>query len=119
MDTLCRIRDLQRAISEYEARFSERFGLCLNEGMLLCAISDAKRPLSSGEISEQLGLSSSNTSKVIASVEKKGLVERLLGEKDRRQMYFRLSGAGHGKLRAVNYAKLELPETLRDIIGEQ
>lgn len=99
-------------MSVYESYFTKRFGMCLNEGMVLCAISKTKKPLSSGEIASMLGLSPSNASKVIASVEKKGFLERSLGSADKRQMYFSLSGAGEGKLRAINYGKMELPETL-------
>ena len=75
METLCKIRDLYRAIAEFETRFEKAHHLCLNEGMLLCCLSRKKR-LSSGEIAEQLGLSNSNTSKVIRSVEDKGYIER-------------------------------------------
>ena len=74
METLCKIRDLYRAIAEFETRFEKAHHLCLNEGMLLCCLSRKKR-LSSGEIAEQLGLSNSNTSKVIRSVEDKGYIE--------------------------------------------
>ncbi len=92
METLCKIRDLYRAIAEFETRFEKAHHLCLNEGMLLCCLSRKKR-LSSGEIAEQLGLSNSNTSKVIRSVEDKGYIERNLGDCDKRQMYFSLTEA--------------------------
>lgn len=82
METLCKIRDLYRAIAEFETRFEKAHHLCLNEGMLLCCLSRKKR-LSSGEIAEQLGLSNSNTSKVIRSVEDKGYIERNLGDCDK------------------------------------
>lgn len=55
METLCKIRDLYRAIAEFETRFEKVHHLCLNEGMLLCCLSKKKR-LSSGEIAELLGL---------------------------------------------------------------
>ncbi len=50
-----------------------------------------KGPLSSGELSKELKLSASNTSKVIKTVEDKGFIERYMGEKDRRKMYFTLT----------------------------
>ena len=93
METLWKIRDLYRAIAEFETRFEKAHHLCLNEGMLLCCLSRKKR-LSSGEIAEQLGLSNSNTSKVIRSVEDKGYIERNLGDCDKRQMYFSLTAEG-------------------------
>ena len=40
MESFCKIRDVYRAITEFEARFEKRYGLGLNEGSLLCALSD-------------------------------------------------------------------------------
>ena len=33
MDKLCKIRDLQRAVHQFESAFEKRYGICLNEGM--------------------------------------------------------------------------------------
>ena len=77
MDRLCKIRDIQRAVNQFEQGFEKTYGICLNEGMALCSLLKAGS-LSSGEIGELLGLTSSNNSKVIGSVEKKGLVERVI-----------------------------------------
>ena len=90
MDRLCKIRDIQRAVNQFEQGFEKTYGICLNEGMALCSLLKAGS-LSSGEIGELLGLTSSNNSKVIGSIEKKGLVERVIGTKDKRQMYFSLT----------------------------
>ena len=38
METLCRIRDIYRAIAEFEVKFMQEFDLSLNEGMLLCTL---------------------------------------------------------------------------------
>lgn len=116
METLCKIRELQRSIAAFEANLISRFGISLNEGMLLCVISESKEPLSSGLIAETLGLTASNASKVIASVERKGLIERHLGSSDKRQMYFKLTGAGHGKLRAVTYSAKDATGVLKEAL---
>lgn len=115
METLCKIRDLYRAIAEFEARFEKVYHLCLNEGMLLCCLSK-KRRLSSGEIAEQLGLTNSNTSKVIRSVEDKGYIERNLGDSDKRQMYFSLTAEGKKILEEMEGCHLEIPELLRSVL---
>ena len=39
MEPLCRIRDIFRSINDFENQFHEKYGICLNEGMLLCTIS--------------------------------------------------------------------------------
>ena len=45
MDKLCRIRDLQRAVHQFEAAFEKRYGICLNEGMTLCSLSKNRASL--------------------------------------------------------------------------
>ena len=66
MENLCKIRDLQRAIIKFENSFEKQYGLCFNEGMLLCSLSK-NETLNSGEISSILDLNNSSTSKVIRS----------------------------------------------------
>lgn len=87
METLCKIRDVYRAIAEFEVQFTQMYDLSLNEGMLLCTLLNTPK-LTSSEIAEALGLSASNTSKVIRSVEGKKLITRLIGKEDKRQMRF-------------------------------
>lgn len=112
MDTLCKIRDIYRAIAEFEVQFMQLYDLSLNEGMLLCTLSD--RPeLTSSEIAEALGLSASNTSKVIRSVEDKNLITRLIGKEDKRQMHFALTAEGKSRITDIKNATFEMPELLQ------
>lgn len=113
-EILCRIRDLQRAIIQFETDFEKCYGICLNEGMTLCSLKKKGR-LSASELGDLLGLSHSNMSKVIKSVEKKGYVERVVGEIDKRQMYFSLTGSGDRLIESVNCDMSQLPEILRTI----
>ena len=80
-----------------------------------CCLSKKKR-LSSGEIAELLGLTNSNTSKVIRSVEDKGYVERNLGDSDKRQMYFSLTAEGKKILKEMECCNIEIPELLRSVL---
>ena len=115
MDKLCKIRDIQRAVNQFEQGFEKKYGICLNEGMALCSLLKAGS-LSSGEIGEQLGLTSSNNSKVLASVERKGLVVRVMGEKDKRQMYFSLTPNGKELISAVRCERLEIAPLLQELL---
>jgi DNA-binding MarR family transcriptional regulator len=99
MPNLCSLRDIYRKIRDFEIRFQQDYGLCLNEGMLLCSIKENK--YSSSEIAEMLGLTNSNASKVIKSTENKGYIKRLMGENDKRQMYFAITSAGLKKLNEI------------------
>ena len=115
METFCKIRDFYRAITDFEAKFEKKYGLCLNEGMLLCCLRQDRR-LSSGDIAKHLGLTHSNTSKVIRSVEKKGLVERILGDDDKRQMYFSLTDRGRQLLASIDCGKIETPDPITALL---
>ena len=115
MEKLCRIRDIQRAVNHFELEFEARYGICLNEGMVLCSLSGAES-LTSGELSSLLWLTCSNTSKVISSVERKGFVKRLLGTKDKRQMYFSLTPEGRELIGSIHCTELEVPEIIRPLV---
>ncbi len=115
MESFCKIRDIYRAITDFETRFEKHYGLGLNEGSLLCALRDVPR-LSSGEIARQLGITQSNASKVIRSAEKKGLIQRSLGSDDKRQMYFSLSAEGRTCLGRLQCCDIEIPEVLKQLM---
>lgn len=106
---LCKIREIYRTIQLFEQDFEKEYQISLNEGMLLCILAKAGTA-SSGYLANELGLTCSNTSKVIKSVEKKGLIARELGQQDRRQMYFSLSPGGEQLLGKIKCSGLEMPE---------
>ncbi|MDH6534305.1 DNA-binding MarR family transcriptional regulator [Parabacteroides sp. PM5-20] len=114
VNTLCQIRDLYRTIYEFELNFQRTYDLGLNEGMLLCSLNTQK--YSSNELAAVLGLSNSNTSKVIKSVEKKKLIKRIVGKDDKRQMYFTLTELGRKKLESIKCAEFNIPESLKTAI---
>lgn len=113
--TQCQVRDVYRAIYDFELNFQQLYDLGLNEGMLLCSLNTQK--YSSNELASVLGLSNSNTSKVIKSVEKKGLIRRIVGKEDKRQMYFALTDLGKKKLESIKCAEFDIPETLKPVVN--
>lgn len=113
-EPLCRIRDILRSINDFEAEFHAEYGVKLNEGMLLCTLLKMKE-CSSGQIAELLGLSSSNSSKVILSAEKKGLIERAVGSDDRRQMFFRLTAQGEACIEKIHCSADQMVELIGEI----
>lgn len=117
MRTLCKIRDLYRSIAEFEARFEERYELSLNAGMLLCSLEE-KLSLTSGEVATLLGITYSNASKVIKEVEDKNLLNRKMGIKDKRQMYFSLSENGHQLLKDMSKNMVQLPIDLKRFMSQ-
>lgn len=116
METLCKIRDIYTSIEKFEVVFEKEFGLSLNEGMLLCTLLEIKS-LSSTELARKLGLTCSNTSKVIKSIEGQNFIERSLGKEDKRQMYFKLTKEGETKIKSIKTTKIDVPEELQAILG--
>ena len=106
METLCKIRDVYRAIAEFEVQFTQMYDLSLNTPKL-----------TSSEIAEALGLSASNTSKVIRSVEGKKLITRLIGKEDKRQMRFSLTTEGKNRISDIKNATFELSELLQQVVS--
>ena len=115
MEKLCKIRDIQRAVNRFEQDFERKYGICLNEGMVLCSLLKVDS-LSAGELGELLGLSPSNASKVIRSVEVKGFIERILGDKDKRQMYFSLTERGKELILTLKCDEMEIPPLLDGLL---
>ena len=110
METICLMRDIYRAIQTFEADFQKVHRVCMNEAMLLCSLSGGKR--SAAEIAAINAMSPSHTSKVIRSVEEKGFVKRVLGEQDKRKMYFELTAAGKKCLAGRKCGSVAVPEIL-------
>lgn len=112
---ICKIRDIYRAISELDTVFARDFGVSINEAMVLCVLLDRQR-LTAGEIAEQLGATMSNASKIMRSVETKGLARRALGKDDHRQMFFSLTPAGRTKIEAMKVCEMPLPSILEEVL---
>lgn len=109
---LCRIRDVYRAILNFEQYFEQHYDLNLNEAMLLCTLS-ARSSQTAGEVAEALGLTNSNASKVIASAEALKLIKRQMCKDDKRRMRFSLTALGEERLARLQADDIEVPEILR------
>lgn len=117
MESLCKIRDLYRAIIAFETEFQAQFHISLNEGMTLCTLKSAEC-LTSGQLAESLGLSFSNTSKIIKTLENKEFVVRCIGKEDKRQMLFSITEKGRRILTKVMHSNMEIPQILAQSIHQ-
>ncbi|MBM6991993.1 MAG: MarR family transcriptional regulator [Prevotella sp.] len=116
MDNSCllKLRNVYRAIINFENQLGAATGLNINEAMLLCLLSDGERRLS-GEIADQLGLTRSNASKVIASLEKQALIRRQACKEDSRCQKFHITKKGMEMLDHVHCDSLKMPEELENL----
>ncbi|MGI6232068.1 MAG: MarR family winged helix-turn-helix transcriptional regulator [Prevotella sp.] len=109
---ICKIRKYYRAIVSFEMQLNKIAGINLNEAMLLCLLSEHDK-MSAGELSAQLGLTPSNTSKVISNLEHNGLVRRMFCKEDGRSMLFRITKKGTDKLNSICCDQVQIPEGLK------
>ncbi len=100
MESICKLKDIYKALYNFEKEFAEKNGITINEGMILCCLKDGK-PKSANELCEFVGLSNSRVSRVINTVETKGYIVRAMGAVDKRQMIFTLSESGKTKVKEM------------------
>ena len=93
---LCSIKDTVRAIHELEQQIKRSHGLTLNEGLCLCCVSKVSN--SPGDCARQMGLSASRVSRIIGSLERKGLLERSSLPDDRRSTELAITDRGWQRL---------------------
>ncbi|MEG0039604.1 MULTISPECIES: winged helix DNA-binding protein [Bacteroides] len=118
MKTICIMRDVYKALAQFETAFYQEYNLSLNEAMVLCCLEEAGCEITSTTIAERTEMGTSHTSKTLRSVEEKGLIQRSMGQTDKRQMYFSLTPAGKARLQELSLEKIEIPKQLRGIIRE-
>ena len=117
MEIACLMRDILKALNDFERDFERTHGVCLNEAAVLCSLKSGR--LSASDIAAKVGLTPSHASKVIRSIERKGLVERVLGQQDRRQMYFDLTPCGRERLDGMRCGSVEVPQLLRPVFEKR
>jgi DNA-binding MarR family transcriptional regulator len=120
MEAICALKDIYKALYQFEKDFQASHGMTINEAMLMCCLheGDAK---SAGALCEFIGLSASRVSKIINSVEKMGYIERSISAEDKRQMLFSLTASGWRKVTEMKKIELHIDELyaqLRDSIGK-
>lgn len=111
------IRNIYRSIATMEAKMQTEYGVNLNEAALLCMLCDGEgKAMTAGEIADGLALTNSNSSKIIASVEKKALVNRKMDKADKRQMHFTLSKKGRELTERMHCSEIAIPKELEGIV---
>lgn len=115
MEPICRLKDIYKALYNFEKEFAEQNGITINEGMLLCCLKDGK-PKSANELCDFVGLSNSRVSRVINAVEEKGYINREMGTTDRRQMIFTLTESGKTKTQTMQAQGMDLSKLTDQIL---
>lgn len=97
--------------SKLECRLQERHGIGANEFEALERVATGESKCRSADLTEAIHLSQSATSRLVARLEKEGLVERALCEMDRRGIFVTITEAGREKYLAAK-------QTHREVLAE-
>lgn len=114
MEEICKLKDIYKSLYNFEKEFSEKNGITINEGMVLCCMKDG-RPRSANDLCSFVGLSNSRVSRIINTVESKGYITREMGTTDKRQMIFTLTEAGKQKIKEMMSQKLNLSGLVEEL----
>ena len=115
MKTICAMRDVFKAMGNFETAFEKLYQITLNEAMILCALKEATEKVTATNLSKHTELSHSHTTKILRKLEEKGLSVRSLGSEDRRQMYFHLTHTGKQRVNELDLDKVEIPDLLKPL----
>ena len=113
-ECICKIRDIYSNIAAFEAQLQRQLHLNMNDAMLLCIVAEHEN-ISSGELADELQLTPSNASKVIASLENRNLIKRKTCKEDKRCMRFAITKDGKELLEHFTCDSLQLPEQLQSL----
>jgi len=107
---LCALRKIQTALKQYEDQLRDETGLSLNEALCLCSINRGfQEP---GSIAREMELSPSRLTRLLDALEGNRLVERKIGEGDRRNVSVNLTYAGRELLMKYKCSDIDIPEVL-------
>lgn len=112
-ERLCSLKTFLRAISLLEEEIRTRYGLTLTEALCLCSIGGGC--VSAGGLAAEVGLSASRLSRVLSSLEAKGLVGRRRRDDDRRNWTNAPTEAGDALIARMKIEGIEIPEELKRI----
>ncbi|NDV97328.1 MarR family transcriptional regulator [Dysgonomonas sp. 521] len=114
MEKICKLKDIYKSLYNFEKEFAERNKITINEGMVLCCMKDG-RPRAANELCDFVGLSNSRVSRIINTVESKGLIVREMGTADKRQMIFSLTEDGKKKIGEMMKQDIDLSGLVKSL----
>lgn len=88
-------------------------------GLLYKQAEESVPPLTATELCVRLGILKPQMNVILNRLEKKGMIERIRSEKDRRQVHIRLTEKGILIYEEAHEEILEMPQWLIDRLGEE
>ncbi len=113
MDSISLIKEICQSVDKFEEELQQQFHVNINEAITICLLATGQ--YSSGDVSKLTHMRASHTSKILRSLEEKGFVNRIMGEKDKRLMYFSLTEKGENAGRVLRNNDIALPPLIRKL----
>lgn len=108
MNKLCDLKEVFKKIYQFENELKTKYDLSINMALCLCTLSENK--YCSGDLANELGISTTRISRVLGSLEKRNLVRREVDTEDKRVMFFMLTQTGIEKVSKMKCDNIEIPE---------
>jgi len=114
MYDLCDIRQIMVGLRHFEQELKQATDLSLNEALCLCHT--GKGLGEPGMMARELELSPSRLSRILESLEMKGLLERTISTEDRRSIMLQLSERGETIVEKLHCTEIPLPHHIEQAI---
>ncbi|MCX7949744.1 MAG: MarR family transcriptional regulator [Treponemataceae bacterium] len=112
-EKLCALKEILRYVTRLEDDLKEEYHITLSEALLLCCIGGGCT--GSASLQDQIGLSPSRISRLLNSLEQKGLIERSRGTQDKRHWLNQPTEKGKELLAALQERGIAIPPQLLEI----
>jgi MarR family transcriptional regulator, organic hydroperoxide resistance regulator len=100
------IKESWRQLQKFDQLLKSSHDLSLDEAILLCCVSEDCK--CQGDIARETGLTPTQASRVLGSLEKKALIERSLDSEDKRKMIFTINSQGSARLEQISRVGVSL-----------
>lgn len=115
-DIVLSLRRISKLIYQDSRKMAKQFGITAPQSYVLQTLHQTGEPLSSANLSLQLGVTPSNITGIIDRLEEKGLLKRKPKENDRRTTLIELSETGRDMSRSLpDVVEIKLITGLRDL----
>jgi len=111
---LCAVRKIQTAVRLLEKELRIHTALSLNDALCLCSVKHGI--CEPGLLAREMDLSPSRLSRILDSLEQRGLVERTVATGDRRAITVQLTSKAIHLIEQYQCADMELPAELQWIL---
>ncbi len=114
MYDLCDLRRLILDLRRFEETLKEQTNLSLNEALCLCQTGGGN--LDPSSLANELEVSPSRLSRILDSLETKGLLTRSIANTDRRTIQIDLTTTGQQMVETLHCTNISIPNHLQEAI---